>query len=119
MNSDDARRSAHERHDRIPNAVAIDALRVSDGTLVTVATLDLPGPMRGRGTKVVSVRIKAEDGRSLSVRLGPVNARHFAVALARGIEALGDFEGEFVPRPVRPKSADREAPALPGSSSPP
>lgn len=100
-------RAAEQRHDRVSNVAAIDALRVADGTLVTVATLDLKG-LQGRQSKVVSVRIKTADGRSLSVRLGPVNVRHFAVALARGVEALGEFDGVFVPRSVRPKATARE-----------
>ena len=99
--------AAQQRHDRVSNTAAIDALRVADGTLVTVATLDLKS-LQGRQSKVVSVRIKTADGRSLSVRLGPVNVRHFAVALARGIDALGEFDGVFAPRSVRPKTTTRE-----------
>jgi hypothetical protein len=90
---DEGRNAACERADGPLNVEVIDAL-AAGGTLVTVAKLQMRESLRG----LLSLRIKTADGRSLSVRLGPVNARHLAVALARGIEALGPFDGEFFPR---------------------
>lgn len=78
----------------------IGGVKVGDGTNVTIALLT----MRTSGDTLVNVRIKAADGRSLSVRLGATNARHFAVALAR---AIGELD---VPEAFEERDRSREKP---------